>query len=91
MEKEKEEVSVRTTKKHLRVVAAAFVARAKRHHKQSPGMEWEGDDHHQPSVCECEGGRRECQFGLFSLGTAPEVPTLSLLPRQKSEMRTVIL
>ena len=56
MEKEKEEVSVRTTKKHLRVVAAAaFVARAKRHHKQSPGMEWEGDDHRQLSVCECEG------------------------------------
>ena len=87
MEKEeKGEVSVRTTKKHLRVAAATFVARAKRHHKQSPGMEWEGDNHHQqPSVCdcECEGERRECQFGLFSLGTAPEVPTLSLLPPPK--------
>ena len=95
MEKEKEEVSVRTTKKHLRVT----VARAKRHHKQSPGMEWEGDDHHQPSVCvfECEGEKESANLVLLSLGTTPEVPTLSLLSRQKSEMqlnlrtRTVIL
>ena len=75
------EASVSTTKKHLRAAVAtvaASLARAKRHHKQSPGRET------TTTYKECVRGReRECQFAWFSLIGTRGDPLRTLRPHQK--------
>ena len=81
------EASVSTTKKHLRAAVAtvaASLARAKRHHKQSPGRET------TTTYRECVRGRererereRESHFAWFSLIGTRGDPLRTLRPHQK--------